>query len=76
MNTNFSLLFYLKKPKTYQSGAIPIYLRITVNGKRAEASAGREVDPKRWNSKAGRAIGTKEEVKSLNAYLDSLLVKV
>jgi len=38
MKTNFSLLFYMKKQKNYQSGAAPIYMRITVDGKRAEIS--------------------------------------
>ncbi|SEB21505.1 Arm DNA-binding domain-containing protein [Pedobacter hartonius] len=45
MKTTFSLLFYLKKPKNYLKGAAPIYLRITVDGKRAELSASRECDP-------------------------------
>ena len=76
MKTNFSLLFYLKKPKHYTSGPVPIYLRFTVEGKRAETSAGREINPARWNSKAGRGSGTKEEIKTLNAYLDTLTGKV
>jgi len=49
MKTNFSLLFYLKKPKNHQNGLVPIYLRITVNGKRAETSTGRECVPVLWN---------------------------
>lgn len=53
-----------------------IYMRITVNGKRAEVSVGRECEATKWNSSAGRAIGTKEEVKMLNNYLDSLQGKV
>ena len=53
-----------------------IYMRITVNGKRADMSAGRECDPAKWNSQAGRAIGTKEETRALNNYLDSLQTKV
>lgn len=53
-----------------------IYMRITVNGKRADMSAGRECDPAKWNSRAGRANGTKEEIMSLNNYLDSLQTKV
>jgi hypothetical protein len=76
MKTNFSLLFYMKKPKNYQSGVVPIYLRITVNGKRAEASTSRECDPVRWNAQAGRANGTKEEIRAFNAYLDDLQKKV
>lgn len=76
MKTNFSLLFYLKKPKNYQNGLVPIYLRITVNGKRAETSTGRECEPALWNSTAGRFKGTKEEIKSFNAYLDNLQAQV
>lgn len=29
----------------------------------------------KWNSHEGRAIGTKEEIKSLNAFLDNLQAK-
>jgi site-specific recombinase XerD len=76
MKTNFSLLFYLKKPKNYENGRVPIYLRITVNGQRAETTSGRECEPSLWNSIAGRFKGTKEEIKSLNAYLDNLQSQV
>jgi site-specific recombinase XerD len=55
---------------------MPIYIRITVNGKRADMSAGRDCEPAKWNNRAGRAIGTKEDIKSLNNYLDSLQSKV
>jgi site-specific recombinase XerD len=76
MKTNFSLLFYLKKPKNYQSGLVPIYLRITVNGQRSETTAGRECEPSTWNSIAGRLKGTKEDTKSFNSYLDNLQKQV
>lgn len=72
MKTTFSLLFYLKKPKNYRNGPMPVYLRITVNGRRSETTAGRECEPAQWNSTAGRLKGTKEDVKSFNAYLDNL----
>jgi site-specific recombinase XerD len=76
MKTNFSLLFYVKKQKNYTSGVAPIYLRITVDGKRSEVTTNRECNPENWNSKSGRLIGTKEEVKSFNAFLDNLQSKV
>ena len=72
MKTNFSLLFYMKKQKNYQIGPAPIYLRITVAGKRAEITTGRDCEPERWNSKISRMSGTREDAKSLNAYLDNL----
>jgi site-specific recombinase XerD len=76
MKTNFSLLFYLKKQKVYVSGPMPVYMRITVNGKRSEVSAGRNCEPSGWNNQAGRGIGTKSETKALNSYLDTLQTKV
>ncbi|MCR8558866.1 site-specific integrase [Mucilaginibacter sp. BJC16-A38] len=76
MKTTFSLLFYLKRPKNYENGPMPIYLRITVNGKRAETTSGRECLPAHWNNTTGRFRGTKEEVRSLNAYLDNLQTQV
>ena len=76
MKINFSMLFYMKKQKNYKTGSAPIYLRITVDGQRAEITTGRECDPARWNSKAGRANGTKEEVRNFNAFLDNLQSKV
>ncbi|QEC78919.1 Arm DNA-binding domain-containing protein [Mucilaginibacter ginsenosidivorax] len=76
MKINFHLLFYLKKQKNYQDGTVAIYMRITVNGKRAEISAGRECDPTRWNARAGKGIGTKEDIRALNKYLESLQTKV
>lgn len=76
MSLHFSFLFYLKKPKNYKSGPKPVYLRITVAGKRAELVTGRVCEPTSWNASAGRAIGTKAATKSMNAYLDNLHAKV
>lgn len=77
MKTNFSVLFFLKKPKNYTKGAVYfIFLRITVDGVRAEMSTSRSCEPERWNAKAGKVIGTKEEVKTLNAYLESMKAEV
>lgn len=72
----FSLLFYLKKPKNYVKGKLPIYMRITIDAARVELSTQRECEPERWNSHGGRATGTKEEIRSLNIYLDSIQAKV
>ncbi|MFF5382925.1 site-specific integrase [Pedobacter suwonensis] len=77
MKTNFSVLFFLKKPKNYTKGAVYfIFLRITVDGVRAEMSTSRNCEPERWNAKAGKVIGTKEEVKTLNAYLENMKAEV
>jgi site-specific recombinase XerD len=75
LDKSFGLLFYLKKPKNYGKGPIPIYLRITVDGVAKELSTKRSCDPNRWNPSAERVSGTKEDAKALNAYLDTLQAK-
>jgi len=72
LEKSLGLMFFLKKPQDYVDGLLPIYLRITVDGVRKEMSTKRFWDPEKWNVKANRAIGTKEQVKNLNAYLDLL----
>ena len=76
MRTNLNLLFFLKKRVNYKSGPVSIYIRFTVDGMRAEASTGKTCDPSKWNSKARRASGTKEEIKILNNSLDSILAQI
>ncbi|MGI8635781.1 MAG: Arm DNA-binding domain-containing protein [Segetibacter sp.] len=76
LEESFGLLFYLKKPKNYLKGTLPIYLRITVNGLTKALSLNRGWEKTRWNSYALRPVGTKEDAKELAMYLDSLQVRV
>ena len=76
MRTTLTLLFCLRKPKNYESGEMPVYFRITVDGQRTELAMGRKCDPEKWDSKIGRAVGTKAEARTLNAYLDSTQNKI
>ena len=71
MTNTFSLLFYIRTTKIKADSTAPIYVRITINGKRAELSAKRSIDPSKWNTKKGRSKGTNEQSKSLNKYLDT-----
>jgi hypothetical protein len=41
--------FYVKENKKDRIGEAPIYLRITVNGERAEISTNRRVNPELWD---------------------------
>ena len=76
MNKTFGLLFYLKKSKVDAQGKCPIYLRITIDGKRTEISSKRTIEAERWSIEANKAIGRTEDIRELNAYLDSLTTKV
>lgn len=76
LEKSFGLLFFLRKPKNYRSGPLPIYLKLTVDGSPKELSAKRKCLPADWNAASGRVIGKKESVRELNHYLDSLEQKV
>lgn len=69
INKTFSLLFYVKKGKKLTNGKAPIYLRITIDGKRREITTKRHIEPEKWNVEAQKVNGTSDEVKALNAYL-------
>lgn len=76
MNSTFNLLYYLKKAKVNSLGEVPIYLRITIDGKITEISTKRTIQPSKWNSKSQKSSGSTEESKSLNFYLKSFEQKV
>ncbi|MGH2563803.1 MAG: phage integrase SAM-like domain-containing protein, partial [Ginsengibacter sp.] len=76
LGKNFSLLFYLKKPKNYVCGDMPVYMRITVEGHVKEITTSRKCDPGIWDQRAERALGKNEYIKELNSHLSTLKVKV
>jgi hypothetical protein len=52
MNNKIVTHFYVKEAKKDRIGEAPIYLRITVNGERAEIKSNRRVDPEIWDKSA------------------------
>lgn len=72
LEKSFGLLFYLKQSKNQKKGLLYIYLKITVDGKSVELSSKRKWESAKWNSSAARAVGTKEDARELNHYLDAL----
>ncbi len=75
LESSFGLVFFLKIPRN-ESKIRTIYLRITVDGIPKETSTKRKWDISRWDQKLERAIGTKEDAKSINFFLDSLTLKI
>ncbi|MCU7549331.1 site-specific integrase [Chitinophagaceae bacterium LB-8] len=69
INQNTAILFWLCKAKQSEDGKIPIYCRITVEGKRAEFSTGKKIKADNWSSKSGEAKGFSEEAVTINREL-------
>ena len=72
----FSFIFYIKRSKADKNGKANIYLRITVNGKRAELSISRKVDVQKWSSSASKMKGSSGEAQQLNKYIDSIANRI
>ena len=65
MEHSLSILFWLNRSKCNRNGHTPIYCRITVDGRRAELSTGKWIEPDRWNQNAARVRGINEETKTI-----------
>ncbi|MDI1317453.1 site-specific integrase [Flavobacterium sp.] len=76
MDNPISILFYLKRFKVNAQGLVPIFQRITINGRRLDNSTGKFVDPDKWHSEMSKMRGTSEEARSINGHLDNLKSKI
>ena len=70
--STFSILFWIKKTRIV-NGKVPIYARITINGKRIEISTQKEVSIIEWDARYQISINRTNEAKHLND--DLLLLK-
>jgi hypothetical protein len=66
----------VKEGKKDSNGDAPIYLRITVNGERAEVSTNRKINPDLWDKHSERATGRSEPARIINSTLNNILGKV
>lgn len=76
MNQKLSILFYQKKSKTDRNGKAPIYVRITIDGVRADFSSGIKVEPKLWNAQRQKVEGKRSVASNYNERLDSIKTKI
>ena len=76
LEQSYGLNFFLKSSNVKNKSIRYVYLRITVDGISKETSTKRKWDINRWDQKEGKAIGTKEDARALNYFLESLTTKI
>jgi site-specific recombinase XerD len=76
MKTTITVLFYLKRAKVNANGLVPIFQRITVNGRRNDKSTGKFIEIDKWHSDMSKVKGNSEEARTINSHLDNLKIKV
>ena len=70
MRSTFKVLFFLKRDKQKKDESVPVYCRITIDGKEARFGMKKNIDPKLWNVKEGKATGKSSESSEVNALLE------
>ena len=70
MKAKTTLHFYAKSTKANATGLFPIYVRLTVEGKRFEYSTKKFIEPSKWSNELSRMRGNSEEARSINSLLD------
>lgn len=74
--TNTFGVQFITRTNKAKDGLLPIYARVTVDGRRVEISLKRWIKPSDWNGSKGMAKGSREEIKSLNHYLDEVQARI
>ena len=74
--TTFGLLFYIRRDKLNKRGEAPVFMRLTINGERADASIKRFIEPHAWNSDKGKANEKCRGGKDLNLYLNAISANI
>ena len=76
MKPKMTILFIGKKSRTTRHQLLPIYLRVTIEGKRFEVATHRHVKPSDWSPSAGKAKGRSEIAIETNMALDEIKKRV
>ena len=76
MKAKTTLHIYAKNSRPNLNGHCPIYVRLTIDGKRIEFSTKKYVDPAKWLPEASKMKGNTEEACSLNSYLEIIKARI
>lgn len=70
-STNSFTLLFLPKSDKARNGVAPLYVRITVNGKRAILSLKRQVEISKWDAASGKLRGSGAFAIQINNYVNN-----
>lgn len=76
MKAKINVLFYLRRSKVNTQGKMPIFQRITIDGKRFDTSTGHYIEESKWSADFAKIKGNSEEARSINNQLYLLRASV
>ena len=71
MRSTFRVLFYLKRDKAKKDGTVPLFCRITIDGKEVRFGMKQYINPKFWDVNAAKATGRSSEAAEINTLIDN-----
>lgn len=72
MKTGFSTHFHIVRSKSDRKGLAPVFLRLTVDGKRKEFSITRRIEPEKWNSRTEKVMGNNLLSNEINTHINNI----
>jgi len=76
VSENLSITFLMEKPEMSKDGRVPIYVRVTYRGQRAEISLGARIFPEQWDKSASRVKGNSPDALLLNSQITQTKAKL
>jgi site-specific recombinase XerD len=76
MKAKITLHIYAKTTKANAAGKLPIYFRLTIDGKRFEFSTKKFIEKSKWSPELSKMKGHSEETRTINSYLDLMKSKI
>ena len=74
--STFAVLFYINRQKIKKNGMCPLMGRISINAEVAQFSAGIDIDPSLWDTKAYRITGKSRHAAETNYHIEQLTDKI
>lgn len=75
LNYTFTTLVWLNKTKI-KNGKCPIYVRITIDGKRSQISSKKWIEIDKWSTSGQCVKGSSEEARTINQYIRLIIGQI
>lgn len=74
--STFRISFYVRRTRPNKHGEVPVCVRITVNGQRADTTIRKSILPNQWDAIRGQASPRTTLGKAINLYIDTVRARI
>lgn len=74
--STFRISFYVRRTRPNKHGEVPVCVRITVNGQRADTTIRKSILPEQWDAIRGQTSPHTTLGKAINLYIDTVRARI